>query len=78
MADWWLGRLDDEWFRFLEASVRGEWGVTPLRIREGGVSLLLQVRSSYVDLAGSPSRRFRTLKKSFAAMPCISLSARVL
>ena len=39
-ADWWLGRLDDEWFEFLEASVREEWGVTPLRIREGGVRLL--------------------------------------
>jgi len=46
-ADWWLGRLDDEWFEFLEASVREEWGVTPLRIREGGVSLLLQVRRVY-------------------------------
>ena len=40
-ADWWLGRLDDEWFEFLEASVKEEWGVTPLRIREGGVCLLL-------------------------------------
>ena len=40
-ADWWLGRLDDEWFEFLEASVREEWGSTPLRIREGGVRLLL-------------------------------------
>jgi len=35
-ADWWLGRLDDEWFEFLEVSVREEWGVAPLRIREGG------------------------------------------
>lgn len=35
-ADWWLGRLDDEWFEFLEASVKEEWGKTPLRIREGG------------------------------------------
>ena len=42
-ADWWLGRLDDEWFEFLEASVREEWGVTPLRIREGGVCVLLWV-----------------------------------
>ena len=42
-ADWWLGRLDDEWFEFLEASVREEWGTTPLRIREGGVRLLLEV-----------------------------------
>lgn len=42
-ADWWLGRLDDEWFESLEASVREEWGVTPLRIREGGVRFLLHV-----------------------------------
>lgn len=41
-ADWWLGRLDDEWFESLEASVREEWDVTPLRIREGGVSLIHQ------------------------------------
>lgn len=41
-ADWWLGRLDDEWFESLEVSVREEWGVTPLRIREGGVSLIHQ------------------------------------
>ena len=40
-ADWWLGRLDDEWFGFLETSVREEWGVTPLRIREGGVSIII-------------------------------------
>lgn len=37
-ADWWLGRLDDFWFEALENSVREEWGVEPLRIREGGVS----------------------------------------
>ncbi|KAF8334688.1 uncharacterized protein EI90DRAFT_2914698 [Cantharellus anzutake] len=35
-ADWWLGRLDDRWFRALEKAVQDEWGVRPLRIREGG------------------------------------------
>ncbi|CCM00624.1 uncharacterized protein FIBRA_02660 [Fibroporia radiculosa] len=38
-ADWWLGNLDDAWFRALEDAVRDEWGVEPLRIREGGASL---------------------------------------
>ncbi|TFK70401.1 glutathione degradosome [Pluteus cervinus] len=35
-ADWWLGNLDDPWFKALEDSVREEWGMEPLRIREGG------------------------------------------
>ncbi|KAI0325048.1 Zn-dependent exopeptidase [Cubamyces sp. BRFM 1775] len=35
-ADWWLGKLDDSWFRALENAVKDEWGVDPLRIREGG------------------------------------------
>ncbi|KIP03740.1 hypothetical protein PHLGIDRAFT_77079 [Phlebiopsis gigantea 11061_1 CR5-6] len=35
-ADWWLGNLDDLWFAALEDAVRAEWGVEPLRIREGG------------------------------------------
>lgn len=35
-ADWWLGDLDDAWFLALERSIRDEWGVAPLRIREGG------------------------------------------
>lgn len=38
-ADWWLGNLDDPWFRALEDAVRDEWTAEPLRIREGGVSL---------------------------------------
>ena len=38
-ADWWLGKLDDPWFRALEQAVRDEWSVEPLRIREGGVCL---------------------------------------
>ncbi|KAF8158262.1 hypothetical protein B0H34DRAFT_657084 [Crassisporium funariophilum] len=35
-ADWWLGSLDDHWFKALESAVQEEWGVAPLRIREGG------------------------------------------
>ncbi|KAH7097612.1 Zn-dependent exopeptidase [Auriculariales sp. MPI-PUGE-AT-0066] len=35
-ADWWLGDLDEPWFRALEGAIKDEWGVTPLRIREGG------------------------------------------
>lgn len=38
-ADWWLGNLDDPWFKALENAVSEEWGVSPLRIREGGVCL---------------------------------------
>lgn len=40
-ADWWLGNLDDLWFTALEDAVRDEWGVEPLRIREGGVRIEL-------------------------------------
>ncbi|KAH8077043.1 Zn-dependent exopeptidase [Cristinia sonorae] len=36
IADWWLGKLDDPWFLALENAIRDEWGVEPLRIREGG------------------------------------------
>ncbi|KII90799.1 hypothetical protein PLICRDRAFT_174166 [Plicaturopsis crispa FD-325 SS-3] len=35
-ADWWLGDLDDPWFKALEGAIRDEWGAEPLRIREGG------------------------------------------
>jgi len=37
-ADWWLGNLNDPWFKALESAVQEEWDVEPLRIREGGVS----------------------------------------
>ncbi|KAL0579213.1 hypothetical protein V5O48_002775 [Marasmius crinis-equi] len=36
IADWWLGKLDDPWSRDLESAIEEEWGVEPLRIREGG------------------------------------------
>lgn len=39
-ADWWLGDLEDPWFQSLEAAIHDEWGVDPLRIREGGVCCL--------------------------------------
>ncbi|KZS96118.1 glutathione degradosome [Sistotremastrum niveocremeum HHB9708] len=35
-ADWWLGNLKSCWFKALEQAVLDEWGVRPLRIREGG------------------------------------------
>ncbi|KAF8315648.1 Zn-dependent exopeptidase [Clavulina sp. PMI_390] len=35
-ADWWLAELHDGWFTALENSIRDEWGMEPLRIREGG------------------------------------------
>ncbi|KZT19994.1 glutathione degradosome [Neolentinus lepideus HHB14362 ss-1] len=35
-ADWWLGSLEDPYFKALENAIRDEWGVDPLRIREGG------------------------------------------
>ncbi|KAJ7695752.1 hypothetical protein B0H17DRAFT_1055463 [Mycena rosella] len=35
-ANWWLGELDDFWFKALESAVQQEWGMEPLRIREGG------------------------------------------
>jgi hypothetical protein len=37
-ADWWLGELDDPYFKALESAVTEEWDMEPLRIREGGVS----------------------------------------
>ncbi|KAE9389922.1 Zn-dependent exopeptidase [Gymnopus androsaceus JB14] len=35
-ADWWIGELDHPWFKALESAIHEEWGVEPLRIREGG------------------------------------------
>jgi di- and tripeptidase len=45
-ADWWLGDLDDSWFKSLENAIESVWGVAPLRIREGGVCCLLPLRFS--------------------------------
>ncbi|KAI5122438.1 hypothetical protein M0805_008751 [Coniferiporia weirii] len=35
-TDWWLGDIEGHWFQALEGAVKDEWGVEPLRIREGG------------------------------------------
>ncbi|EJC98016.1 Zn-dependent exopeptidase [Fomitiporia mediterranea MF3/22] len=35
-TDWWLGDVEGDWFKALEKAIKDEWGVTPLRIREGG------------------------------------------
>lgn len=36
-TDWWLGDIEGSWFKALEGAIKDEWGVAPLRIREGGV-----------------------------------------
>jgi len=35
-ADWWLGDLESRYFKALENAVEEEWGMRPLKIREGG------------------------------------------
>lgn len=35
--------MDGPWFKSLEKAVRDEWGVEPLRIREGGVSIVINL-----------------------------------
>ena len=70
-ADWWLGNLDDPWFKALEGAIRDEWGVDPLRIREGGVSFQ---NTSFVPCSRtslSLYRRYRTSRRSLAVMPFI-------
>lgn len=47
-ADWWLGNLDDPWFKALEGAIQEEWGVDPLRIREGGVGYFSDVFLSHM------------------------------
>lgn len=35
-TDWWLGDIKGAWFKALEGAIQEEWGIEPLRIREGG------------------------------------------
>jgi len=35
-ADWWIGNFEHPGFQALERAIAEEWGVEPLRIREGG------------------------------------------
>lgn len=76
-ADWWLGDLDDPWFKALETAVCEEWGVEPLRIREGGVRFFLVVPHAlfiYIYIASlSPpcpawKRRFSAVRSTFRSV----------
>ncbi|KAG8994336.1 hypothetical protein FRB93_001592 [Tulasnella sp. JGI-2019a] len=35
-ADWWIGNLDHPLFQAMDRAIEEEWGIKPLRIREGG------------------------------------------
>jgi di- and tripeptidase len=52
-ADWWLGSLDDPWFKALESAVQEEWGSEPLRIREGGVKYPSSLHILAIQLTSS-------------------------
>lgn len=79
-ADWWLGNLDDPWFKALEGAVQEEWGVEPLRIREGGVSQCVApvIVLAADTLAPSLFLLSRSSKKNSDVMPCIFPWARAL
>jgi hypothetical protein len=80
-ADWWLGNLDDFWFKALEDAVRDEWGIEPLRIREGGVSdIAFFFCTSCLTLwdIHSPSPQSLTSRRNFHVMPSICHWDRVL
>ena len=79
-ADWWLGRLDDRWFKALESAVQEEWGSEPLRIREGGVRCPSSLHILAIHLTSSfcsPSLPFLTSKRSLGVMLCIFLWGKV-
>ena len=63
-ADWWLGQLDGPWFSALESAVQEEWGVAPLRIREGGVCYVWLLMQPVTDCTHSLSLPSRTWRKN--------------
>ena len=75
-ADWWLGQLDGLWFNALESAVREEWGVDPLRIREGGVSASNRYPVIEVVNLDSLFLPFLTWKRNLDAMRYICQWAR--
>lgn len=78
-ADWWLGDLEGWYFKALERAVEAEWGVTPLRIREGGVSnyVLSCVLGDGAENLRSPSLLFHSLKRNSIALLFIFQWAKV-
>ena len=79
-SDWWLGDLDGPWFKALENAVSEEWGVEPLRIREGGVSLLYNSINgmSLTSITTSQYLLYHSSRKNLAAELYIYHSDRVL
>ena len=63
-ADWWLGDLDGPWFQCLESAVHEEWGVAPLRIREGGVRNLTSALL-HIDIVNQSIPSVPFLEKEF-------------
>lgn len=66
-ADWWLGNLDDPWFKALESAIQEEWDIDPLRIREGGVRYFRIYIFSEADVMGSQFHPFHIWRKSLVA-----------
>lgn len=76
-ADWWLGDLEDDWFRKLEEAIESVWGVTPLRIREGGVRVLFYPPILYVLRVYSRFPPCPSWRRCLGVMLCICHLARV-
>jgi acetylornithine deacetylase/succinyl-diaminopimelate desuccinylase-like protein len=47
-ADWWLGSLDDPWFKALEAAVRDEWVWSPCPSARSGYAALYPLHDALV------------------------------
>lgn len=73
-ADWWLGDLEDSWSQALQTAVADEWGVEPLRIREGGVCHPMTVYAPHFsDLY--PVNPFHPLPRERVRMSCSPFTA---
>lgn len=83
-SDWWLGDIEGRWFKALETAIKDEWGVEPLRIREGGVRYSLTFTSSDIAfklnffLWTSLYHRSHTLRKRSIVGHCTFLWVKVL
>jgi len=70
-ADWWLGELEDPYFKALANAVKEEWNMEPLRIREGGVSSLCFPTYSMKDIV-SVVNSFRAVAREGVQVPCVA------